>query len=155
MTIQVTTFGTWGCPMPLAYLQGAPFMSVLQFALQTAGPNSPDFAPPYPTQRCQVSDGGVDIVVQVLDGAGNPVNLRLATGLAILVVRPSGLSQSVPAAFFTNGLDGQMYFATGPTTPFGAGLNENGVWSIQGRIMLNGNRIFTSIGYFSVKANLG
>lgn len=130
-------------------------MSVLQFTLQTAGPNSPDFTPPYPTQRCQVSDGGVDIVVQALDGAGNPVNLRLATGLTILVVRPSGLSQSVPAAFFTNGLDGQMYFATGPTTPFGAGLNENGIWQVQGKFTLSGNKQYTSIGRFTVHENLG
>jgi hypothetical protein len=130
-------------------------MSLLTFALQTAGLNSPSFEPPVPSQQCQVSDGGVDIVILVSDSAGNPVNLRLATGLAILVARPSGLRQSVPAAYYTNGLDGQLFFATGPRTPFGAGLSETGVWSVQAKFTLSGNLQYTSIGCFTVNPNLG
>lgn len=94
-------------------------------------------------------------MVQVLDGAGNPVGLRGATGLQVITVRPSGLSVATPAAFYTNGFDGQMYFETGSGTPFGAGLLEHGVWQVQGKLVLNGSVLYTSVGTFQVNDNLG
>lgn len=134
-------------------------MNTLLFPLQLAGPNSPTFAPPYPTQQCQVSDGGVTIAIQVLNDQGLPVNLRLSSKLSILIVRPSsqpfGAPIHVPAQFYTNGLDGIISFETGPGTPFGAGLNESGVWNIQGRFTLSSHLQYTSIGSFYVNANLG
>lgn len=130
-------------------------MNVLTFPLPLAGPVSINFVPPLPELQCQVSDAGVDIVVQVVDGSGNPVNLRPATVKVILVVRPSGVTNHVPAQFFTNGLDGQMYFATGPTTPFGAGLLEPGTWQVQGKIVIGGNTLYTEVGAFTVNENLG
>lgn len=130
-------------------------MNTLNFPLNLAGPAPTVFASPYPTQQCQVSDGGIAIIVQVLDGSGDPVSLRLAARLEIVTVRPSGISLATPAHFFTNGFDGQMYFQTGVDTPFGAGLLEAGTWQVQGKFTLNGEIQHTAIGAFAVNANLG
>lgn len=130
-------------------------MNSLNFQLYLSGPTSTEFAAPAPSQQCQVSDGGVDIIVQVLDGVGNPVNLRLATGIKILTVSPSGISTATGAGFLTNGFDGQVVIATGLETPFGAGLNEHGIWSIQCKFSLSDNIQYTTIGVFQVNPNLG
>lgn len=154
MFTQVTTLGAYGGPVPMTFWGGI-FVNALTFSLQLAGPISGDFAPPVPEQRCQVTDSGISVVVQVLDSAGSPVNLRMATSKSILVERPSGVCVTAPASFFTNGIDGQMYFSTGPESPVGTGLDEFGVWKIQGRIVLGGNLQFTQVGAFSVGSNLG
>lgn len=130
-------------------------MSTLLFSLQLAGPVSPSFSPVLPTKRCQVSDQGLQVVVQVLDGDGNPVNLRLASSLVILVVRPSGVGIEVPATHSTNGLDGQMQFTTGVNSPLGTGVDEVGIWQVQGKIKVDGDTQFTSVGAFSAGGNLG
>lgn len=129
-------------------------MNVLTFPLKLAGPVSPNFTSTTATQQCQVSDGGIDVVIQVLDGSGVVVNVRPATKMNILVVSPSGVVSKVPASYFTNGFDGQIYFATGTGTPFGAGLNESGEYRVQAQIILSGNLLFTTIGSFSVLSNL-
>ena len=130
-------------------------MNSLMFSLSLAGPISPNFIPPYPTQQCQATDEGIQIVVEVLDGAGNPVNLRLASSMTILLVRPSGAGIETPASFFTNGLDGNMAFETGISSPLGTGLDEVGQWLLQGKIIVSGNTQFTAVGSFQVNANLG
>lgn len=130
-------------------------MSALTFTLQLAGPISPSFAPPRPTQRCQLTDEGVSLIVQVIDSAGNPVNLRLASSKKILLVRPSGVKTEVSASYFTNGLDGQMFFASNQSVPLGTGLDEYGIWSIQAKITISGNTQFTATSAFSVGNNLG
>lgn len=151
---QVTGSGSYGGPIPLSYY-GAPFMNVLAFTLPLAGPVNTTFLPPLPTQQCQSTDGGVAVVVQAVDSAGNPVNLRNATKLAILTRSPGGTNVTTPAVYYTNGFDGKMYFNTGVGTPFGAGLSESGIWSIQGKFFISDNLQFTTIGLFFVGSNLG
>lgn len=154
MVQQVTTLAAYGGPISLA-IYGAPLMNAMFFQLSLPGPISPSFAPIFPSQQCQETDQGVTLVAQVLDSAGNPVNLRPATGLRILVVRPSGVKAVVPASLYTNGFDGQMSFVTGAGTPYGTGLDEAGTWQIQGRLTLSGNTVFTTVGAFAVLPNLG
>lgn len=155
MIQQVTGLRSYGCPTPVLFSNGVALMTALIFPLQLSGPASTIFASPVPTQQCQVSDGGIDVVIEVLDGNGNPVVVHGATAMSILVSRPSGATVLVPAHFFTNGFDGQIAFSTGSTTPFGAGLNEFGSWRVQGRIILDGDLLYTSIGSFTVNPNLG
>ena len=130
-------------------------MNNLFFSLSLAGPISPDFVPPYPTQQAQATDEGVQVVVQVLDGSGNPVNLRLTSSMTILLVRPSGIGIETPASYFSNGLDGQMAFTTGVSTPLGTGLDECGNWLLQAKIVASGKTQFTTVGSFTVNPNLG
>lgn len=153
MIEQVTVSGTCGTTPIVIF--GAPFMSALDFSLQLAGPVSQDFVSPIPTQRCQLTDEGVSIVVQVLDSNGNPVNLRLTTSMVIILVRPSGVSIETKASYFTNGFDGKMAYNTGLSSPLGTGLDEFGAWAVQGKIVLSGNTQFTAVGSFSVDNNLG
>lgn len=130
-------------------------MSVLNFKLQLAGPVSPVFTPPLPVQQCHVSDEGVSLVAQVLDSSGSPVNLRMATLMKIITVRPSGVSVESDAEFFTNGLDGKMELVTGVSSPYGTGLDEMGAWAIQAKIKIGGNTQFTESSAFLVYGNLG
>lgn len=130
-------------------------MNLLNFSLQLAGPNQTSFIPVFPSQQCQVNDGGVIVVVQVLDSNSKPVNLRPATSLKIILVRPSGVSIETTATFYTNGFDGKMELTTASAIPYGTGLDEAGIWQIQGRIVTSGNTQFTVIGSFSVNSNLG
>ncbi len=127
----------------------------MNFVLSLAGPISPNFVPVNALQQCQEFVQGTGVVVQVVDNNGNPVNLRSASGLSILLVKPSGTRVVVPATFFTNGLDGQMTFTTSLTVPANVGLDQVGVWSVQGRVVISGALQFTTVGYFAVASNLG
>lgn len=153
MVQQATTRGLYGGPFP--FQTAGVFMNAMLFQLSLPGPIAQDFVPPLPSQQCQATDQGVSIVVQVIDTNGNPVNMRVASPLRIIVVRPSGNIAEVPANLYTNGLDGQIFFETGATTPYGAGLNEAGTWQVQGKFTISGETIFTTIGAFMVLANLG
>lgn len=130
-------------------------MSALIFPLQLAGPVSPLFTPVLPTKRCQATDQGLSVVVQVLGSDGNPVNLRLASAFSIITVRPSGVSIETKAVYTTNGLDGQMQYTSAVDAPLGTGIDEVGVWRVQGKIRVSGSTQFTAIGAFSVGGNLG
>jgi hypothetical protein len=149
----ITVLGSFGVCVP-SYLEN-PFMSQLLFPLQLAGPISPDFLPTNPAQKCHEFDQGVGVVVQVLDSSGSPVGLRTATARTIFLLKPSGDRVTVPAQLFTNGYDGKMSFSTGVSLPLGAGLDQTGLWYLQGRITLSGNKQYTDWGCFLVASNLG
>lgn len=154
MIQQVTVLGAYGGPVPIL-LYGAPFMSTINFVLQLAGPITQTFSPSFPSQRAQVSDQGVSLVIQVMDSAGNPVNLRLASDIKMILVRPSGVSVEMTASLYTNGFNGQMSISTSAAAPYGTGLDEPGLWLVQGRITTSGNTQFTTVGAFAVDINLG
>lgn len=130
-------------------------MNSLVFQLKLAGPVSTSFVPASPIQQCQATDQGIPLVIQVLDGSSNPVNLRLASSMEILVVRPSGVRISSVASFFTNGIDGQMAIVSNASVPGGTGLDEPGTWQIQGKVKISGNTQFTLVGSFLIYSNLG
>lgn len=130
-------------------------MNLLEFSLVISGQISPSFRPVLPTQQCQQSSQGITVVVQVLDSDSNPVNLRLATSLRIITVRPSGVTLESAASLYTNGLDGKMAYTTSTTVPPGTGLDEVGTWLVQGKLTLSGDVQYTSTGAFSILQNLG
>ena len=156
---QVTTLATYGTPVAyglMAGLFGGAPVNEMDFALQLAGPVPTTFLPPYPTQQCQAAVQGVSIVIQVLDTNGNPVSLRAVTGMKLVTVRPNGVIVENPAAFYTNGLDGKMSIVSSASVPAGTGLDQAGIWYTQGRYVdSDGHTQFTTVGSFSVIANLG
>lgn len=93
--------------------------------------------------------------MQAVDSVGNAVNLRSAARLTIITRSPGGTVIETSAAYYTNGFDGKMFFNTGVGTPFGAGLNENGIWAIQGKFSISDQLQFTTVGLFFVGSNLG
>lgn len=149
-----TTLGLWGGPVADDSDTEVP-VTLMNFVLSLAGPVSPNFAPVLPVQQCQDYVRGTGVVVQVVDNNGNPVNLRSATVLEILLVKPSGTRVVVPATFFTNGMDGQIFFTTGLTSPPNTGLDQVGTWAIQGKVVIAGALQYTSVGFFEVFSNLG
>jgi hypothetical protein len=152
--VDTTTLAAWGGPIASDPDTELP-VTTMNFALSLAGPVSPNFSPVLPVQQCQDYVQGTGVVVQVLDNNGDPINLRSATLLEILLVKPSGTRIVAPATFFTNGLDGQMFFSTSLTVPANTGIDQVGTWSIQGKIILAGATQFTSVGFFEVFSNLG
>lgn len=154
MIQQVTTLGAYGGPVPLA-LYGAAFMNEISFVLPIAGAITSAFTAVRPSQKCQANDQGVTVVIQVVDSAGNPVNLRTATLKSILTLRPSGSAMPVAAGLYTNGFDGKMSFSSDDIVPYGNGLSEVGTWQVQGKITIAGDTVFTTVGAFSVGQNIG
>lgn len=152
--MDTTTLAAWGGPIASNPDTEVP-LTLMNFALSLAGPVSPNFLPVFPVQQCQDYVQGAGVVVQILDNDGNPVNLRSATLLEILLVKPSGTRVAVPATFFTNGLDGQMFFTTSLTVPANTGVDQVGTWSVQGKVVIAGSTQFTSVSYFEVFSNLG
>lgn len=151
---QLTSLFFYGGPGSTA-LEGEEFMSVLNFVLSLSGPLAVVFAPVRPSQQAQAYDGGVGLVIQVLDSAGVQVNLRPATSLRMLVTRPSGVVVNLPAVFYTNGFDGKMSIVTSAINPTGTGLDEFGVYQVQGKLVLDGATQYTTVGAFLVNPNLG
>ena len=150
----ITLLAPWGGPTATSPDTEIP-VSSMNFALSLGGPVSAGFTPVVPVQQCQLFVQGTGVVVQVLDNNGNPINIRTATTLEILVTRPNGVQVAVPAAFYTNGLDGQMVFTTSATVPANTGIDQVGTWSIHGKVVLGGELQYTGVSYFEVFANLG
>lgn len=151
----VTALGAWGGPVPYSFAYGEPLMITMLFPLKLAGDTPTDFSLVYPSQQCQVGDQGVLVSVQVLDSDGDPVSLRTATAMRLLLVRPSGATVAATATFSTNGFDGKMGFTSTAVVPAGTGLDEPGVWAVQGKFTIAGVTQFTAVAAFAVIPNLG
>lgn len=126
-------------------------MGDINFNLQLAGVEPTNFTPTYPLQACRVADQGVRIVIQVLDGYGNPVNVRGASVKLIKYLRPDGTTYDAPASLLTNGLDGFIYFSSTSTKP---PFNQAGTWWVQAKVTINGNSQSTQWGSFTVQPNI-
>jgi len=142
-------YGLPQIPLGLRYTQ---IMSTINFVLQLAGPVSPSFAPAYPVQICRMDDTGLQVVVQVLDGNGNPVDLRSASTKVIKFLLPGEETFDVNASLYTNGMDGKLYATTTTTAP---PLDQTGIWYVQARVASGAqNSLSTSWGQFKVMSNI-
>lgn len=148
---RVTSVGLSGAPAMPYFLGSSPLMGDINFALQLAGLEPAQFAPTYPLQACRVGDQGVRVVVQVLDGYGNPVNVRTASVKTIKYLRPDGTAFDGQASLLTNGLDGYLYFASTINTP---PLDQSGTWWVQAKVTIGGNSQSTQWGSFAVQSNI-
>lgn len=102
------------------------------------------------TQSCQVGDAGVALVIAVVDAAGSPVDLRPASAMTVRLSRPDGsVLPPKSAAWFTDGSDGKMVYATAA-----GDLDKAGRWKIQGAYTISGAAKSTEVVSFNVKANL-
>lgn len=144
-----TALQTFGVPGRV----GGPFnfswVLPVNFALQLAGPKTAQFDVPQDYQFCQVGDAGIQIIVQVLDGAGQPVDLRPATAKVIKILLPDGTTKDVAATFLDDGSDGKIFYTTAAID-----LSEVGVYRVQGKVTMGNAAKSTQLGTLQVLANV-
>ena len=116
----------------------APVTSLL-FVLQTSGvpqvfPDSPESEE---SNRLPVGNQGFQIVVQIVDESGNPIDVSASLVQTIGVVWPNGTFNALAAEFLTNGTDGQIAVVVP------AGLPPWGLYRVRGFVKFS-NQIVTT-----------
>ena len=131
------------------------FMINLDLSLQIAGSFTGDFCDlPIipPSQIAQQGDGDIRLVVTVTDGntgAFIPVDISAATTKVILLRKPDLTAQALFATLMTNGRDGKMYIALGPSD-----LDQAGFYFVQGTVVIASVAKSTVLGHFKVAENI-
>jgi hypothetical protein len=140
MPIPQTKAGLYGGPAGIITGSAPPPILSVAFALQCEG--VPQQFPAEPQQqRISLGNEGFSLSVQVLDQDGNPINIAAASALSLVVVWPGGQIQVIPAAFVTNGTDGQV----GAT--LGSGLSGGwGLYYVSARVTLANQILQTQSG---------
>lgn len=102
-----------------------------------------------PVPFCQIGDIGVQLVVQVTDQDGNPINLGPATDLKIKIGYPDGTTVDKGAIIFTDGYDGKLVYRTITND-----LTQTGTHRIQAKVTLGGAPKHSKVGLFEVNENV-
>ncbi len=100
-------------------------------------------------QTCQLSDIGVALVVQIVDPAGEVINISAATNMKIKIRMPDGTTKDFTAVLFTNGSDGKMLYTT-----LAGDLGQVGTYQIQGKLSIGGGLKSSFVGAFDVLNNI-
>ena len=102
-----------------------------------------------PANEVHKNDIGTVFKVTIKDSAA-VVNVSTATTKQIILKKPSGTKLTKEASFFTDGSDGIITYTT-----LSGDLSEEGMWKLQGYIVLTGgNTFYTDISTFKVYRNL-
>lgn len=149
MPIQVTKLTSYGLPGMVAGGGAAPLLEALDFSLQLAGRAGQDFDDPQNYQSCQVGDVGIRLTIEVIDQAGDPVDLGTADVLTVKLGKPSGETLDLTGELLNNGADGKLYYITAD-----GDLDEDGVWTIQAKVEVGGQPKSTRVGRFQVFVNV-
>lgn len=123
----------------------------IDFTLQLAGPKTLDFFPVFPKQAVRMSDQGIRMIVAVVDGDQNPVNIRAATTKMIKLMKPDGTTFDATGLLFSNGADGKTYFVSTISVP---PFNQVGEWWIQVKLVIGGVAQSTQWANFAVEPNI-
>lgn len=138
--------GTPGAPMGLLYRR---IVIPLTFDLHVAGLDSTDFVEVLPAQSFQNANAGIQLVVVVVDQAGDAVNIGAATVLTLRLKRPDGRAFSRAASLLTNGMDGAVQYTSTETD-----FIMDGTWAVQAYFVLAGDKKSTRWGAFTVNPNI-
>lgn len=146
---RVSGLGTNGVPGGLVSLLsiGAP-MIPLQFTLPVAGPVTADFDSCLP-QQCQEDNANIQVVVNVVDHEGNPLNLMMATTKRLRFLAPDGTTFVKDASFLTSGVDGALEYTSGV-----ADFKEFGTYQVQAEYVIGGKFQTTRRAKFRVGENI-
>lgn len=122
-------------------------MIPLNFTLPVGGPVQADldFLP----QGCQTFNDNIQLVVYVVDEAGNAIGLRTATAKKIFLLAPDGTTIERDASFLTSGVDGALKYTT-----VEGDIKEHGTYQIQAEYTISGKTQTTRLGKFRVGANI-
>ena len=95
------------------------------------------------------NDIGTVFKVTIKDGSSS-VDISTSTTKQLIFKKPSGQKLEANASYYTDGSDGIITYTT-----VDGDLNEEGMWKIQGKIILSGGNTFnTDLTSFKVHRNL-
>lgn len=126
----------------------------LELSLQIAGSFLGGLCDPStpipPSQIAQQNDGDIVLVVTAIDGVdGSAVDLSPASALSILVKKPDLTTFQRAATLTTNGRDGRMQIALGPTD-----LDQAGYYFVQANFTIASVAKSTGLGTVHVSDNI-
>lgn len=99
-------------------------------------------------QEIHVSDVGTILRVTIQDG-GVAVDVSSATTQEIFLRKPDGTKLTKTSGFQTDGTDGIIQYTT-----LTGDIDSDGIWRIQGHVIISAGEFFTDIGEFEVERNL-
>ncbi len=93
---------------------------------------------------------GLEVLINLVDGAGAPVSLAGSSAAYMLFQNPNGSTSTKTASVVSDGSTGQITYTT-----VSGDLNSAGTWKYQGKVTWGGGAIFFSeVQRLKVKANL-
>jgi len=118
----------------------------IYFPLMIAGEGNYVFTSPNFAQGANI---GIQFIITVLDSSGNVMNLTGATGIVFAFLQPDQSVVSKTAALLSNGLDGNLAYATqAGDLPF------SGLFSVQAQFSIGTSYFTTQWGQFKVGGNI-
>jgi hypothetical protein len=94
------------------------------------------------------NDVGTTFTATIIEN-GAAINISSATIKEFLFVRPDNSQLVVPAAFVTNGADGQLSYATKA-----GDINQPGGWAMQAKIVMPSGTFYSDVYTFTVGPDL-
>ena len=101
-----------------------------------------------PADEIHMSDIGTKFKITVLDGSST-VDVSSASTKQLIFKKPGGTKLTKTASFFTDGTDGIITYDT-----VSGDLDEDGMWKVQGYVVITGGSFHTDIDRFKVHRNL-
>tara|TARA_R110000744_G_scaffold104065_5_gene199328 strand:- start:338 stop:649 length:312 start_codon:yes stop_codon:yes gene_type:complete len=102
-----------------------------------------------PINEIHKGDIGTVFKVTIKDGS-EVVDISSSTTKQLIFKKPSGEKLEKAASYFTNGSDGIITYST-----LDGDLDEEGMWKLQGKIILSGGNTFnTDLKSFKIHRNL-
>ena len=93
-------------------------------------------------------DIGPQFTVTVQDGT-TVVDISTASTKQLIFKKPGGTILTKSTSFVTDGTDGKMQYVS-----VDGDLSDDGVWKMQGKVIIGGNTFSTDITSFKVYRNL-
>ena len=93
-------------------------------------------------------DIGTQFTVTVQDGT-TVVDISTARTKQLIFKKPGGTILTKSTSFVTDGTDGKMQYVS-----VDGDLSDDGVWKMQGKVIIGGNTFSTDITSFKVYRNL-
>ena len=93
-------------------------------------------------------DIGTQFTVTVQDGT-TVVDISTASTKQLIFKKPGGTILTKSTSFVTDGTDGKMQYVS-----VDGDLSDDGVWKMQGKVIIGGNTFSTDITSFKVYKNL-
>lgn len=101
-----------------------------------------------PADEIRMEDIGTKFKITVKDGS-SVVDISGATTKQLIFKKPGGTKLTKTAVFFTDGTDGIITYDT-----LSGDLDEDGMWKVQGYVVLSSGTYHTDIHRFKVHRNL-
>ncbi len=119
----------------------------VEFTLKISGSCPGDFEECLPW--VQKGDEGIQLIVQVVDSAGVPVDISAALSTVIKLSYPDGSAQDFNATFVSDGVDGKIQYSTEAED-----LSQVGLYGIQAKIGMGNAPKSSELGKFEVRGNI-